>query len=479
MKFFKKKKKKKRKKSLNFSFLQKVLKRWDSQSVLRKVSEIGKRTVETIRHSKKSSVTLRAPKESRSTLRSAGMLGTWGGKSAKQAAASVAALSSHSSAGAGTSGASGAPARNTETQVFGMPLHVLMERQERLLKQASESASDEDQQKLRQLAVPLVVNKMVEHLMVRGVKEEGFLRLAASREETDNFKALMNSGSQVDFYKASVNAIGDLLKSFVREVPGSLFEASKLDRWLAIADLEAPQVRAQQCKNLLLELDHNNRAFITILFKLLKQVNFDFLFDCSVIQNVLFFKVVINKATNKMDGNNVARVLAPNILTAENDIASMTMIPKVATIVETLLSHHDFIFKELDVQYRVCICSSVCIFCFAESLLQLVNTIGTKRAASTRSKETTKKARATLRGAPAPPAAAPAPVEKPEPVAVKLAAEPAAAVAKQPALKKQKSEASSTAFARVKKEEPVAPMKRSKTELSLEASAVAAPIKKK
>jgi len=64
--------------------LQKVLKRWDSQSVLRKVSELGKRTVETIRHSKKSAVTLRAPKESRSSLRGAGMMGTWGGKSAKQ-----------------------------------------------------------------------------------------------------------------------------------------------------------------------------------------------------------------------------------------------------------------------------------------------------------------------------------------------------------------------------------------------------------
>lgn len=234
--------------------------------MLRKVSEIGKRTVSTIRHSKKSSVTLRNPKESRSSLRGAGMIGTWGGKSAKQAAASLSAAPSASFS------AMQVPARNNETHMFGMPLHVLMERQERQLKHVSEVASDEDQAKLRQLAVPLVVNKMVEHLMVRGVKEEGFLRVAASREETESFKHLMNNGSQVDFYKISVHAIGDLLKSFVREVPGSLFEASKVDRWMAIADLENTQQRAQQCKNLLLELDHNNRAFITILFKLLKQV---------------------------------------------------------------------------------------------------------------------------------------------------------------------------------------------------------------
>lgn len=228
--------------------------------MLRKVSEIGKRTVDTIRHSKKSSVTLRAPKESRSTLRGAG-IGTWGGKTAKQAATIVAAAPAP------------LPARNNETHVFGIPLHVLMARQERQLRQAAGTASEEDKEKSRQLAVPLVVNKMVEHLMMRGVKEEGFFRHASSRDETESVKQKMNSGAQVDFYKISVHTIGDLLKSFVRDIPGSLFESAKMDRWLAIAELESAEQRAQQCKSLLMELEFNNRAMITVLFKLLNQVN--------------------------------------------------------------------------------------------------------------------------------------------------------------------------------------------------------------
>jgi hypothetical protein len=93
---------------------------------------------------------------------------------------------------------------------------------------------------------------------------------------------------------------------------------------------------------------------------------------------------------------------------------------------------------------------------------QLLNTIGTKRAASTRSKDVNKKARSTLRGAPPPPT----------PTAVAAAPEAVVPVAEmktapQPPLKKQKSEASANVFARVKKEPA---MKRSKTELSLDAA---------
>jgi hypothetical protein len=308
--------------------------------VLRKVSEIGKRTVETIRSSKKSSVTLRAPKESRGSLRGAGMMGTWGGKSAKQAAASLAVQP--------TAPLVIVPARNQEKHVFGMPLHVLMERQEKNL----DHFSVEDKEKLRMLTVPLIVNKMIEHLLLRAVKEEGFLRIAASRDETDSFKQMINNGEAVDFYKISVHAIGDLLKSFVRDIPGSLFEASKMDRWMAIADLEPAATRAQQCKNLLLELDHNNRALITILFRLLNQVRKK---QVQIVVNCCNknWKVVLNKGSNKMDVINVGRVFAPNILVPRDAIMSMTCIPKVAIIVETLITHHTLIFKELDVQHKV------------------------------------------------------------------------------------------------------------------------------
>lgn len=56
-----------------------------------------------------------------------------------------------------------------------------------------------------------------------------------------------------------------------------------------------------------------------------------------------------------MDAVNVARVFAPNILKPDNDqlAIAMEIIPKVSVILETLILHHDMIFKELDVQYRV------------------------------------------------------------------------------------------------------------------------------
>lgn len=187
----------------------------------------------------------------------------------------------------------------------------------------------------------------------------------------------------------------------------------------------------------------------------------------------------MNKGYNKMDEVNVARVFAPNILRHPNadmqDVQeSMDNIAKVTTILETFILYHDFIFKELDVQYRVSSLILLSLLKPQHFFPQLVPTIGTKKAASVRSKDVNKKARSTLRGAPPPPPSAAPQVEDPAPPApaeVAPVAEPVAPAGKQPALKKQKSEASSAAFVVKKEKEPVANMQRSKTELALEQAA--------
>ncbi len=46
----------------------------------------------------------------------------------------------------------------------------------------------------------------------------------------------------MDFYKISVHTIGDLLKSFVRDIPGSLFESAKMDYKKGIAILCGPPI---------------------------------------------------------------------------------------------------------------------------------------------------------------------------------------------------------------------------------------------
>lgn len=62
------------------------------------------------------------------------------------------------------------------------------------------------------------------------------------------------------------------MKSFVREIPGSLFDCTRWDRWMAIADIEDTKARSIQLRELLIELDMNRRAMITVLFFFIKEL---------------------------------------------------------------------------------------------------------------------------------------------------------------------------------------------------------------
>jgi hypothetical protein len=131
-----------------------------------------------------------------------------------------------------------------------------------------------------------------------------------------------------------------------------LFENSKYDRWIAIAEIESPVQRAKACKAMVLELDHYNRALITVLFYMLH----DMIRYCKYTQ---------------MDSKNLSRVIAPNVFMQDTSsaltIAEFTSMAKVIEIVETLISQFDVVFRELKVQHP------------------LVQTINQKKAASLRS----------------------------------------------------------------------------------------------
>lgn len=318
--------------------------------------------------------TVRAPKQSKSTLRG-GLMGTWAATAAPAAAPTGGAAAAKLAAAKAA-----APAVVPRTQVFGVPLAELMERQEKQL------AGD---LRFKDLHVPHMANKLIEHVTIRGIKEEGILRLAASHDETDRLKQTINAGGQPDLYATSIHVIGDLLKGFLRDLPGSLLDSSKWDRWMAIAELDNVKERVVQCKALLLELDHNNRALITVLFK-------------------MFAEIARWKRYNKMDAVNLSKVFAPNVLQQASDkfdaVGQLSSIPRVACLVETLIVHYGVIFKELMVQHPP------------------VTTVNIKKAAAARSSKATSSVRTTLRAAP--------PVPPP----------PKAAAAAKPALVKMQSE---------------------------------------
>lgn len=344
-------------------------------------SQIADRVSATVhtRSRTKTSASVRAPRQSRSTLR--GVKGTWGGKNKDTGRGLPSSVSSSRQ----QQSAQSQPQRGTH-QLFGVPLAELMARQ------ATEKS-------LNPCHIPLPVNKLIEHVIIRGGREEGMLRIAASRDETDHIKQLLNNNKPVDLYAVNIHAIGDLLKSFIRDIPGGLLDSSKWDRWMAIAELESAEERSSQCKEVILELEHNNRALITVLFNMLHEM-------------------LRYERYTRMDANNLSKVFAPNVLQSADNMAALASIPKVAAIVATLITHYETIFRELKVQHP------------------LVVTIDAKKAAALR--PASKRA---LRSVPA----VPTPAKKEIVAAVDIApvdvpASSGIESAPQPPLKKQRSE---------------------------------------
>lgn len=139
--------------------------------------------------------------------------------------------------------------------------------------------------------------------------------------------------TSADSYKPSIHCVGDLLKSFVRELPNSLFDLARMKEWMEAADIESLNMRARRCKAIVDSLDVHRRAVITVLFTFLHEV-------------ARFSK------HSRMDASNLARVFAPNVLAQPNDekfdpIKEMIVIPKVTTIVETMVQSYDVVFCDL------------------------------------------------------------------------------------------------------------------------------------
>lgn len=285
---------------------EKRLKRWDSvrsvkSSMSRSVSALS--DIVTVRSRKKTTASVRRPKQS--TMRA--KRGTQRGIAS-------------SSAARGSAQPAPGPVRGTH-QIFGEPLDTVM-------------GAQEDCQDTKQYHVPVFVNKALEHLRIRGVVEEGMLRIAASREETVMLKNQLNNNVPVDLYATSIHAIGDLLKSFVRDLPGSLLDQAFYDRWMAIGELESVDDRASQIKTLLLDLDRHRRAFVSVLFG-----------GLHVLHRY--------ERYTRMTANGLARVFAPNVLEAPggDNLEQMKAITRITTVLETMLSHYEAIFKELSEQY--------------------------------------------------------------------------------------------------------------------------------
>ncbi|XP_040016489.2 T cell activation RhoGTPase activating protein b isoform X2 [Gasterosteus aculeatus] len=166
---------------------------------------------------------------------------------------------------------------DTKTQLFGQPLCKI--------------CTDEH-------SLPKPVMEVMVQLRKRGPSTEGVFRRTCHNRNMRDIREQLNGGLEVDLGGQPVLLLVGLLKSFLKELPGSLLVSDLYDKWMAALDKEDLQQRAVEIKRVADDLPRHNKLLLQHLVCVLHHI-------------------LQNAESNKMDAYNLAVCIAPTLLQLE------------------------------------------------------------------------------------------------------------------------------------------------------------------
>ncbi|KAL1258129.1 hypothetical protein QQF64_011373 [Cirrhinus molitorella] len=160
-------------------------------------------------------------------------------------------------------------------------------------------------------------------LLRKGLYTEGVFRRAGNARALREIKAQLNDGIEVDLKEQSVILLADLVKDFLRHLPGSLLMVEKCKSWMAAMEKEG---------------EDQKRAEIEMVISTLPGPNVELLKHLMV----LLFHISENADTNKMTSFNLATCVSPNLLPTDN----VEKMEEVTKLTEFLIDNCPQIFGE-------------------------------------------------------------------------------------------------------------------------------------
>ncbi|KAK2843399.1 hypothetical protein Q7C36_011614 [Tachysurus vachellii] len=149
----------------------------------------------------------------------------------------------------------------------------------------------------------------------KGPYTEGVFRKAGNARSLKDIKEQLNNGVEVDLKNKPVILLADLLKDFLRHLPGSLLMVDQYQAWMT----------ALQKNDL-----HEKCTELQLVIKTLPEPNVVLLKHLIV----LLYHIHANADRNKMDSHNLALCVSPNLL--QTDIE---LIKKVTELTEFLIEN--------------------------------------------------------------------------------------------------------------------------------------------
>ena len=117
--------------------------------------------------------------------------------------------------------------------------------------------------------VPIFVEKLCEHLLkdnAKGVRTEGIFRISARKQELDDAKKTISVGLwNIDLDSLDFVLVGDLLKTFLRELGEPLLTQDLFSRWIMASKIKSAGIQLPYVRSLLASLPPENVALIEFL----------------------------------------------------------------------------------------------------------------------------------------------------------------------------------------------------------------------
>eukprot|EP00039_Didymoeca_costata_P033066 m.40562 g.40562 ORF g.40562 m.40562 type:complete len:385 (+) comp9679_c0_seq1:168-1322(+) len=172
--------------------------------------------------------------------------------------------------------------------------------------------------------VPLIMERTIKYIKDNGMQTEGIFRRSANSVNVAQMKKQFNAGQGEGIEFSDVHLVAVLLKSFFRELQEPIIPFQKYSLFVNIQGASAEE-EAIELKKHVNSLPSRNRAILKCLFTFLGEV-------------------YEHEEDNKMSANNLAIVFGPNLMWAENALASLADVGKVNTVTKRMLEQRDVVF---------------------------------------------------------------------------------------------------------------------------------------
>nr|XP_046229422.1 T cell activation RhoGTPase activating protein b [Scatophagus argus] len=175
-------------------------------------------------------------------------------------------------------------------------------------------------------SLPKPVTEMLVLLRKKGPSTEGVFRKQCNSKIMRDIKEQLNFGMEVDMESQPVVLLVGLLKSFLKELPGSLLVSELYDNWMTALDNEDTQQRALEIRKVVDMLPGPNKLLLQHLLCVL-------------------YHILERADTNKMDAFNLAVCIAPTLLQLVDTPLDeqKEKIEKVTELTQFLIEHSELL----------------------------------------------------------------------------------------------------------------------------------------